>query len=78
MQLTTPQFAAHLDLQIGTGQDCAAAGYSCVTYIRRKGSPTIIGRIGRRDQRWHVVLSGYGETTVATTHQAAAWINRRA
>ena len=67
-----------LNATIGTGQDCAAAGYWAVTYLRRPGSPTIVGRIGRTsDRRWHVVLDGQ-ETHTATMHQAKTWINRRA
>lgn len=63
---------------IGTGQDCAAAGYWAVTYLRRANSPTIVGRIGRTpNSRWHVVL-GDQKTHTATMEQAIAWLNRRA
>lgn len=68
--------ASTLTTSIGTGQDCAAAGYWAVTYLHRAGS--IVGRIGRTpDRRWHVVLDK-SETHVATMEQAARWINRRA
>ncbi len=70
----TPKLTA----TIGTGQDCAAAGYWAVTYLRRASSPTIVGRIGRTsNRRWHVVLDGC-ETHTATMAQAKTWINRRA
>ena len=74
MQDLTPKLTA----SIGTGQDCAAAGYWAVTYLRRPGSASIVGRIGRTsDRRWHVVLGG-DETYVKKHDQALHWVNRRA
>jgi hypothetical protein len=70
----TPKLA----VTIGTGQDCAAAGYWAVTYLHRAGSSAVVGRIGRTsDRRWHVVLDGQ-ETHTATMAQAKTWVNRRA
>ena len=72
------ELASSLIPSIGTGQDCAAAGYWAVTYLRRANSPAIVGRIGRTpNSRWHVVLDAT-ETHTATMEQAIAWLNRRA
>jgi len=77
-QDTMTELTSRLTVTIGTGQDCAAAGYWAVSYLHRPGSPSIVGRIGRTsDQRWHVVLDG-SETHVRTMQQAKTWLNRRA
>lgn len=75
---TTPELTPRLTASIGTGQDCAASGFDAVHYLHRPGSTAVVGWIGRRNRRWNVRLHGIAETTVTTTAEAIAWVNRHA
>ena len=74
--MATPELTHHLTTSIGTNQDCAAAGFDTIVYLHPVSKTSIAGFIGRRNRKCFVRLHGIGETTLSTTAQAVAWVNR--
>ena len=63
----------HLTTRIGTGEDCAMAGFQAVRYFLRPGQWKIDGFIGRTSDgfacRWE-----QARATFATVGEAESWL----